>query len=425
MKKYVVLEKKVGETPLMALKAWKEKNPEYKNVPASYAGRLDPMASGKLLVLFGEECKRQKEYTNLDKEYEIEVLLDVGSDTGDALGLVEYAGKTTPVDNFSRLPEILKAEQGSRVRPYPHFSSKTVNGKPLFLHALEGNLAQISIPTHEEEIYDIQILDSTSLPVEKLQERVADFLARVPRSFEPSKRLGADFRIDAVQKSWNVLFASAGGRTFTIISLRVACGSGTYMRALAPRIGAALGTGALALSIRRTRIGRSTWYTGGHIGLVTHLLRMKYFLIVLAVVLIGAGGWYAVRQQGSVAEPASEVTLPLATTTPTDLPSESATASSTAPMVGAVQEIRVTGSNFAFDPKEIRVKEGTRVRLVFINAAGTHDWVIDEFSARTKILQGAGSDTVEFVANKRGTFEYYCSVGTHRQMGMKGNLIVE
>ncbi len=409
----------------MTLTAWKERNPEYKDMPASYAGRLDPMASGKLLVLLGEECKKQKEYTKLDKEYEIEVLFDVGSDTGDALGLVEYAGKTTPVDNFSRLPEILKAEEGSHTRPYPHFSSKTVNGKPLFLHALEGDLSRITIPTHEERIYRIKILKRTSLSAEKLQERITDFLARVPSSDEPSKRLGADFRIAAVRQSWDKALAQAHGRSFVIISLRVSCGSGTYMRALAPRLGEALGSRAFALSIHRTRLGRRAWYTGGHIGLATQLLHMKYFLILVVVVLVGAGGWYVMQQQSPTTEPAPEVSLPIATTTPAEVVTETPTASSTVSAPGTVQEIRVTGSNFAFDPKEIRVKEGTRVRLVFINATGTHDWVVDEFSARTKVLQGAGSDTVEFVANKRGTFEYYCSVGTHRQMGMKGNLIVE
>ena len=67
MKKWVVIDKEVGETPLMSLQKWKRVNPAYANISASYAGRLDPMASGKLLVLLGEECKKQKAYTNLDK----------------------------------------------------------------------------------------------------------------------------------------------------------------------------------------------------------------------------------------------------------------------------------------------------------------------------------------------------------------------
>ncbi len=259
MKNRVVIEKLSGETPLMALQKWKHVNPAYANVPASYAGRLDPMASGKLLVLLGEECKKQKAYTGLDKEYEIEVLLDVGSDTGDALGLVEYVGRETRPEREA-LRAVLRAEHGAHRRPYPQFSSKAVNGKPLFLHTLEGGIKLINIPEHEEHIYDIKVRQSVSISSTALAARIADFLAKVPTSDEPSKALGADFRINEVRASWEKLFATVGERTFTILSLRVACGSGTYMRSLAGRIGEALGTRALVLSIRRTRIG--TYWKG-------------------------------------------------------------------------------------------------------------------------------------------------------------------
>lgn len=255
MKSRVVIEKEIGETPLMALHKWKRANPAYANVPASYAGRLDPMASGKLLVLLGEECKKQKTYTGLDKEYEIEVLLDAGSDTGDALGLVEYAGRETVVEKGA-LRGALRAERGSHLRPYPQFSSKTVNGKPLFLHTLEGGIKLINIPEHEEMIYKISVRHIVHISSEMLAVRIAEFLAKVPKSDEPSKKLGADFRINDVRASWEKVFATAGGRTFTILSLRVSCGSGTYMRSLAGRIGEALGTRALALSIKRTKMGK-------------------------------------------------------------------------------------------------------------------------------------------------------------------------
>jgi tRNA pseudouridine55 synthase len=256
--RYVVLDKQQGETPLMALTAWKESHRDYKDVPASYAGRLDPMASGKLLILLGEECKQQKSYTKLDKEYEIEVLLDVESDTGDALGIVQYAHNQTHPTRVS-VSKALRAERGTHTRPYPHFSSKPVAGKPLFLHALEGGLEAINIPEHAETIYKIELTHLSHLSTEALRGRITDFLTCVPRSDEPSKRLGADFRIDQVRTSWEHVFAAAKHRTFAVVSIRVVCGSGTYMRTLAPRLGEALGTGALALSIRRTRIGTYWW----------------------------------------------------------------------------------------------------------------------------------------------------------------------
>lgn len=90
-----------------------------------------------------------------------------------------------------------------------------------------------------------------------------------------------------------------------------------------------------------------------------------------------------------------------------------------------IKTFTVMGKPFSFTPDKITVKKGETVRIVFQNQEGTHDWVIDEFSARTKVLQAGQSETIEFYANKSGSFEYYCSVGNHRQMGMKGTLTVE
>lgn len=93
---------------------------------------------------------------------------------------------------------------------------------------------------------------------------------------------------------------------------------------------------------------------------------------------------------------------------------------------GGVKEFTVVGDNFAFDVKEMKVKKGDTVRIVFQNKEGLHDWVLDEFEgAKTKQLKEGEEETIEFVADKTGTFEYYCSVMQHRKMGMVGKLIVE
>ena len=93
--------------------------------------------------------------------------------------------------------------------------------------------------------------------------------------------------------------------------------------------------------------------------------------------------------------------------------------------VGAVKEFTVSGKNFSFSPSTIRVKKGDRVKVTFVNSEGFHDFVIDEYGVATKQLRSPASEVIEFTANKTGSFEYYCSVGTHRAMGMKGTLIVE
>jgi plastocyanin len=102
-----------------------------------------------------------------------------------------------------------------------------------------------------------------------------------------------------------------------------------------------------------------------------------------------------------------------------------ATNTGTGTVAPVAKTFNVVGSSFSFDVKEMRVKQGDTVTVNFRNADGLHDWVIDEFNARTDRINAGGTDTVTFVASKKGTFEYYCSVGNHRAMGMVGKLIVE
>ncbi|MEN9625915.1 MAG: hypothetical protein RL557_243 [archaeon] len=90
----------------------------------------------------------------------------------------------------------------------------------------------------------------------------------------------------------------------------------------------------------------------------------------------------------------------------------------------------LTGENFKFmmdgvDNPILRVKEGDTVKIEFESVGGFHDWKIDEFGAATQKVNEGGKTSVVFVANKKGSFEYYCSVGQHRANGMKGTLIVE
>ncbi len=89
-----------------------------------------------------------------------------------------------------------------------------------------------------------------------------------------------------------------------------------------------------------------------------------------------------------------------------------------------VKEISVTNRGLAFDIKEIKVKVGDTVRITYTNGGGTHDLVIDEFDAGTKVIRSGQSETFEFKVTEAGEFEYYCSVGNHRARGMWGTLVV-
>lgn len=85
----------------------------------------------------------------------------------------------------------------------------------------------------------------------------------------------------------------------------------------------------------------------------------------------------------------------------------------------------VNGGNYYFKPNIIKVKQGDQVTIKFINDNGMHNFIIDEFNVGTQIIKGGAEETISFIADKKGSFEYYCSVGQHRQNGMKGTLIVE
>lgn len=136
---------------------------------------------------------------------------------------------------------------------------------------------------------------------------------------------------------------------------------------------------------------------------------MKTLIIVVGIVVLGGLGWYWYSTRSNSAQ----------------RPQNTVQTNDVAPKV-VVKEFSITAKNFEFSEKEIRVKQGDKIKINLTSTEGTHDWVVDEFTgAKTSIINNGGSSSVEFVADKIGTFEYYCSIGTHRQMGMVGRLVVE
>lgn len=92
-----------------------------------------------------------------------------------------------------------------------------------------------------------------------------------------------------------------------------------------------------------------------------------------------------------------------------------------------VLEFHVEGfDDFSFSMNEMNVNAGDTIRVTFFNAGNMpHDMVFEGIEdASTSILSGGEEETIEFTVNEPGTYEYYCSVGNHREMGMIGTLIV-
>lgn len=253
MPPYVVLNKRVGETPLSCLEAYRAQRPELAGVPLTYAGRLDPMASGSLLVLIGDECKRQADYHELDKAYEVEALIGVASDSSDVLGIVQEHTCESADTDWQALASSLV---GDITLPYPVYSAKTVAGVPLHTWAVTERLAEITIPERTSTIHKLTVLNTTTISREALYARAVAKIALLPTVTDERKALGNDFRRPAVLASWQE-FCSAGAATdqFTLVRFLCICSSGTYMRTLTYVLSKKAGSRGLAFSIHRTEIG--------------------------------------------------------------------------------------------------------------------------------------------------------------------------
>jgi cytochrome c oxidase subunit 2 len=145
-------------------------------------------------------------------------------------------------------------------------------------------------------------------------------------------------------------------------------------------------------------------------------------IVVIAVVIISLlfGGYQFMTGNKNVSEVSN--TMPAQDTTATP-ETEAETAGDA--METSAKSFTITGSNFAFAPNVMKVKKGDTVKITFNNSGGMHDLVIDGYDVATKVIGSGKSEELTFVADKAGTFEFYCSVGNHRAMGMKGQLVVE
>ena len=251
--KYATISKLLGETPLEAAERLRIQKALPSTVPLAYAGRLDPMATGKLLILIGDECKVQTKYHSLDKEYNVELLFGVRSDSGDVLGITSACAQNLVTELDIR--NIFKKIEGAITLPYPHFSSKTVSGKPLHTWAVEKRLDEIEIPEKTSTIHKFTFNSLRTISKSELLKTVREKIESIPEVTDPKKHIGADFRRTDVRASWKII-ESKGYETYQVLSFTCIASSGTYMRSLSELIAKELGTCGLALSIHRTTIGK-------------------------------------------------------------------------------------------------------------------------------------------------------------------------
>jgi tRNA pseudouridine55 synthase len=232
--------KQYTETLSAMLDRFKKEFPEYANEKITYAGRLDPMAEGQIVILTGHDVHRKEEFTSAPKIYEASFVLGFITDTHDVLGCVEKTCQTGAIDEKT-VQSHIQALAGEHTLPYPVFSSKTVEGKPLFLWAKEGRLHEIEIPKRNMQVGEISLLHHHTTHKEP-------FFASV---LEAIDLVEGDFRQDKITDSWKNTFDEVSDE-LQVYTLRARVSSGTYIRSLVHLLGERLGCGACSIQITRT-----------------------------------------------------------------------------------------------------------------------------------------------------------------------------
>jgi plastocyanin len=95
-----------------------------------------------------------------------------------------------------------------------------------------------------------------------------------------------------------------------------------------------------------------------------------------------------------------------------------------------VKTFTIVSDNYEFyidgvENPQIRVNLGDNVTIKFSSIEGSHSWNVAKLAARSKTVSTNESTTLNFIANIQGTFDYYCAVGRHQNIGQKGKFIVE
>lgn len=165
-----------------------------------HAGTLDPLASGVLVVAIGSATRLIEQIQRQPKTYLATILLGATSDTLDADGTITPV-LDPPIPSEAQVRDALASQVGTIDQLPPAYSALRVGGKRAYDLAREGK------------------------PVE---------LAPRPVRVD---------QISLLRYEWPHL------------EISVDCGAGTYIRAIARDVGAALGCGGLIATLRRTRIG--------------------------------------------------------------------------------------------------------------------------------------------------------------------------
>lgn len=239
----ILIDKPLGATPLQALALLRGVRSELAGVKLAYAGRLDPMATGLLPVLWGNLLFRQEEFWHLDKEYEATVALGVATDSYDVLGLPGIAAQVAI--GTEHIHAAAHGLVGKIYLSVPVFSSYRAAGKPMFAWARQGLPQNIAVPVRKMAVQEVAVCDVGQVTLGEVAEAACGHIMLVDGDFRQAESI----------REWEVLADTHGTTPVTLVRLRIQCASGTYIRSLARELGRRLGTGGIVTALRRTRVG--------------------------------------------------------------------------------------------------------------------------------------------------------------------------
>ncbi len=239
--------KKIGETPLVCLERIRSMYGISGDIPMTYAGRLDPLACGALIILTGDDCKQKDSFNKLDKTYEAQFFLGISTDTGDIFGIPHMVMCDSPLYSNETITNKISALvydlKNKKEQEYPIFSSKKVQGKPLFMYGLQNEA--VELPKRSIVIHEIKAhIGATILAKDTLND--IEFL---------NATLGEGFRGKEILISWNNILSSKTRSDFLSIELMCRVSSGTYIRSFTHEIYTILGIPASLYRLYRSSVG--------------------------------------------------------------------------------------------------------------------------------------------------------------------------
>jgi len=140
-------------------------------------------------------------------------------------------------------------------------------------------------------------------------------------------------------------------------------------------------------------------------------MSMNKNLIIVVLLVLTAGGVYLFSQTQTSKQPVPR------SPSPKIIKEEEASPEATL----VTQTVNMVSENFSFTPKTFTVKKGQEVTMVVQNS-GVHNFIIDELGVRQDLKEG--ENIFRFTPTQAGSFEFYCGISNHRQMGMFGTMTV-